>query len=145
MKENKFSEEKIAYLQMIQDNIQRMATSSALFKGFSATIVAGVSALSYHEINSWILGLSFLPVIVFFLLDIYYLRLERLYRDLFEQIRRDDHPCDFDMKPPIDSETVKRAKAGFVTCVSSFSIAVFYPLMIVILIITLVLKIKGVI
>ena len=52
----------VAYLQIIQEPICRMSTISAIFKGFSATIVAGISALSYYEVNIWVLGLSFLPL-----------------------------------------------------------------------------------
>lgn len=63
---------KIEYLQMIQEPICRMSTISAIFKGFAATIVAGIAALTYCEVNVWVLGLSFLPVVVFSFLDIYY-------------------------------------------------------------------------
>ena len=69
-------ENKVLYLQMIQEPIGRMSTASAIFKGFAATIVAGIAALSYCEVNTFILGLSFVPVILFAFLDIYYLKLE---------------------------------------------------------------------
>jgi len=36
-------EGKIEYLQMIQEPISRMSTISAIFKGFAATIVAGIA------------------------------------------------------------------------------------------------------
>ena len=55
---------KIEYLQMIQEPICRMSTISAIFKGFAATIVAGIAALTYCEVNTWVLGLSFVPVVV---------------------------------------------------------------------------------
>ena len=53
-------ESKAAYLQIIQEPICRMSTISAIFKGFAATIVAGISALSYCEVNVWVLGLHVL-------------------------------------------------------------------------------------
>ena len=46
-----FDEKTIQYLQMIQSVIDRMSTTSAIFKGFCATIVAGVFAVSFTEIN----------------------------------------------------------------------------------------------
>ena len=58
-------EGKVEYLQMIQEPICRMSTISAIFKGFAATVVAGIAALPYNEVNTWILGLSFAPVILF--------------------------------------------------------------------------------
>ena len=54
---------KIEYLQMIQEAICRMSTTSAIFKGFAATIVAGISAISYSTASAWILIVSFFPVI----------------------------------------------------------------------------------
>ncbi len=55
-------ESTIAYLQMIQGNIDRMSTSSAIFKGFAATIIAGIATISFKDVNCWILGMSFIPV-----------------------------------------------------------------------------------
>ena len=56
------------YLQMLQEPICRMSTISAIFKGFAATIVAGISAISYSSTNVWVLALSFLPVLAFAIL-----------------------------------------------------------------------------
>lgn len=44
-------EGKKEYLQMLQEPICRMSTISAIFKGFAATIVAGISAISYSTTN----------------------------------------------------------------------------------------------
>lgn len=122
---------KIAYLQLIQEPISRMSTASAVFKGFAATIVAGVSAISYCEINILILGLSFLPVILFALLDIYYLMIEKKYRYLYEQVRTDRHEVDFSLNLTKDNEV---SGARVRDCIKSPSIYLFYPLMILILI-----------
>ena len=70
-------EGKTEYLQMLQEPICRMSTISAIFKGFAASIVAGISVITYSTTDLWILGLSFLPVLAFAVLDIYYLKLER--------------------------------------------------------------------
>ncbi len=69
------NEVKRAYLQLIQEPISRMSTASSVFKGFAATIVTGIAALSYNSVKLPILLLSFLPIIAFAALDIYYLRL----------------------------------------------------------------------
>ena len=135
-------ENKVAYLQMIQEPIGRMSTASAIFKGFAATIVAGIAALSYCEVNTFILGLSFVPVILFAFLDIYYLKLEKRYRFLYEQVRTDLHDVDFSMELSKDN---KEAKARIWDCVKSPSIWLFYPIMIAILTAVMYCKIKGVI
>lgn len=139
------NENKISYLQMIQEPICRMSTNSAIFKGFAATIVAGVAALSYADLNVWVLGLSFLPVLAFAVLDVYYLTLERKYRYLFEQVRTDEHEIDFSMKMTTDPVEIIRAKARVWDCIKSPSILLFYPLMMAILVAVFVLKLKGII
>ena len=133
------------YLQMLQEPICRMSTISAIFKGFAATIVAGISAISYSSTNIWILGLSFLPVLVFAVLDIYYLKLERKFRFLFDQVRLDEHEIDFSMKLTNDPVEIIRAKARTWDCIKSPSIYLFYPLMLLVLATVLILKIAKVI
>lgn len=128
------------YLQMLQEPICRMSTISAIFKGFAATIVAGISAISYSTTNVWILGLSFLPVLAFAVLDINYLKLERKFRFLFDQVRLDQHAIDFSMKLTNDPLEILSAKARTWDCIKSPSIYLFYPLMLLILIVVFILK-----
>ena len=136
---------KLAYLQMIQDPIGRMSTNSAIFKGFAAAIVAGVAALTYSTLNVWVLGLSFLPVLAFAILDIYYLTLERKFRFLFEQVRTEEHNIDFSLELTRDPVEILHAKARVWDCLQSPSIYLFYPLMLAILIAVFLLKLKGII
>lgn len=139
------SEDKRAYLQMLQEPICRMSTISAIFKGFAATIVAGISAISYSTTNIWVLGLSFLPVFAFAILDIYYLKLERKFRFLFDQVRLDKHDIDFSMKLTSDPLEIISARARTWDCIKSPSIYLFYPLMLLVLAAVLILKIVNVI
>lgn len=136
---------KIEYLQMIQEPICRMSTISAIFKGFAAAIVAGVSTISYSTTSLWVLGLSFLPVLAFAILDLYYLQLERKFRFLFEQVRLDKHEIDFSMRLTSDPAEIISAKARIRDCIQSPSIYLFYPLMLLILIAVFVLKCTNVI
>ena len=133
------------YLQMIQEPICRMSTISAIFKGFAATIVAGISAISYATTNLWVLGLSFLPVLAFAVLDVYYLTLERKFRFLFEQVRLDKHDVDFSMKLTKDPLEVICAKARVFDCIKSPSIYLFYPIMILVLVAVFVMKYNSII
>lgn len=123
--------EKSAYLQMIQEPINRMSTMSAIFKGFCSTTVTGVALIDYTNIGRNILIASFLSILAFVFLDIYYLMLERKFRYLYEQVRINKHECDFDMKTIEFSDMVKMkaAKARVRDCVKSPSIWLFYPIM----------------
>lgn len=137
---------KVEYLQMIQGTIDRMSTSSAIFKGFTATIVAGVSALSFAEVNTWVLILSFIPILCFAFLDVYYLRLERRYRFLYTQVRMDKHLVDYDLEPPKVSEIKsidKNTDARYWSCLRSLSVLCFYLPMLVISIMVIILKCSG--
>ena len=138
-------EGKNEYLQMLQEPICRMSTISAIFKGFAAAIVAGISTLSYSSINWWILGLSFLPVLSFAMLDIYYLQLERKFLFLFEQVRTGKHDVDFSMKLTTDPLEIISARARTWDCIKSPSIYLFYPLMIAILVMVMIFKCVGVV
>lgn len=131
------------YLQMLQEPICRMSTISAIFKGFAATIVAGISTIRYTDTNIWVLGLSFLPILAFAFLDVYYLRLERKFRFLFEQVRQDKHEIDFSMKLTNDPLEIISAKARAWDCIKSPSIYLFYPLMLLILAAVLILKLSN--
>ena len=73
-------DDKNAYLQMIQEPICRMSTISAIFKGFAASIVAGISMINYSSINILVLILSFIPILSFAVLDVYYLKMERKFK-----------------------------------------------------------------
>lgn len=138
-------EGKIEYLQLIQEAICRMSTTSAIFKGFAATIVAGISAISYSTASSCILMISFLPVVSFAVLDIYYLKLERKFRFLFDKVRNDEHEIDFSMELTKDPLEIISAKASISDCIKSPSIYLFYPIMLIILFIVIVLKCKNLI
>lgn len=133
-------EGKIEYLQMIQEPISRMSTASSIFKGFSATIVSGIAALTYCDLNTVVLVLSFIPVLLFAFLDIYYLKLEKKYRFLFNLVRADKHPVDFSMALTIDN---KAARSRVCDCIKSPSIWLFYPALLGILVAVSILKMKG--
>ncbi len=137
--------EKREYLALIQEPIGRMSTASSVFKGFSATIVTGVAALSYAEIKTILLVLSFLPVLAFAALDIYYLRTEKKYRGLYNDVLEGIHPIDFSMEISSDRVFIKRAKASIWNCIKSPSIWLFYPVMFLMLSVICFLHSGGVI
>lgn len=134
-------DKKLEYLKMIQGAIERMSTSSAVFKGFTATIVAGVLSLSFAGIDRWVLLLNIIPIICFAFMDIYYLRIERKYRLLYNLVRTDNHAIDYDMALPGKGEIKKYdeenpehlSKTSVLYCAISPSIVLFYlPLVLIV-------------
>lgn len=72
----------LQYLQMMQENITRMAGNSANAKTWLVTIVTGFFAIgcSIADLDWWLL-LSIIPILAFWYIDAYYLRLERALRN----------------------------------------------------------------
>lgn len=77
-----YDPEDLQYLQMMQENITRMAGNSANAKTWLVTIVTGFFAIgcSIKDFDWWLL-LAIIPIIVFWYIDAYYLCLERALRN----------------------------------------------------------------
>lgn len=78
----KYDASDLQYLQMMQENITRMAGNSANAKTWLVTIITGFFALgcSIKDLDWWLL-LAIIPIIAFWYIDAYYLRLERALRN----------------------------------------------------------------
>lgn len=124
---------------MIQEPISRMSTISAVLKGFAATTVTGIAAITFMTTDTIVLALLLLPLTAFATLDIYYLQLERKFRSLYEQVRVGEHPIDYSMALPTDSENIKKAKATFTQCFKSSAIWRFYTPLYITLVIVIIL------
>ena len=94
-------EKKLKHLEFLQGVINRMANCSFLLKGWSVIIVAALLALSTAtQEKIALISISFIPVIVFWILDGYYLWQERLFRAVYNAVRKkDEKEIDFEMNP----------------------------------------------
>ena len=68
---------------IIQDIIKRMAFNSFMIKGWAITLVVVALLLKGSEYQVWI---AFIPLLVFWFLDAYFLWQERMYRKLYEWV-----------------------------------------------------------
>ena len=80
------SDNKIKHLEMVQDVIKRMASNSFILKGWAVTLVAGIMALAEKDTDKMYFLVAYIPIIIFWLLDSYYLLQERLYRKLYKKV-----------------------------------------------------------
>lgn len=69
--------------EIIQDILKRMASNSFLIKGWTVTLVVVTLLLKGTEYQAFI---AFIPLIVFWRLDAYFLWQERMYRKLYQWI-----------------------------------------------------------
>ncbi len=79
-------EEMITHLPLVQGVINRMANNSFLIKGWTVALVAAIFALSADNSNQKFIFIALVPIIVFWCLDSYYLKQEKLYRALYKAI-----------------------------------------------------------
>lgn len=99
---------KMKHLEFIQAVITRMAGNSFLIKGWAVTIVAAIFALAAAGGKPSIIPVAYLPVIVFWTLDGYFLRQERLYRKLYDAVRvLEEEQIDFSLNASIYSDQVE--------------------------------------
>lgn len=133
--ENKFEERthnRIEYLGLIQGNISRMAGNSAIMKGFAATFMATILGMSVSETLKWYYVLiAVISLVAFIRLDIFYLQIERRYRNLYALIADqtiDDHRFALDLKSPFFERYKKEIykNSSFFKILCSISILQFY-------------------
>ncbi len=77
---------RIAHLSFIQGVVARMATNSFYLKGWSVAILTGLFTLAVHDADGLFTYLAFLPLIAFWILDAYFLHLEKIYRQLYLKV-----------------------------------------------------------
>ena len=71
-------------IDIIQDIIKRMAFNSFMIKGWAITLV--VLTLLLKGTEKYQVWLAFIPLLVFWFLDAYFLWQERMYRKLYEWV-----------------------------------------------------------
>lgn len=116
---------KMQHLQMIQDIISRMAGNSFLLKGWAVTLIAGIFALSSNDTDKLYFLVAYIPILVFWGLDSYYLCQERKYRKLYDYVRiKDNAQVDFSMNTSLSD--IQDEKVTYLYCVFSVTELWFY-------------------
>jgi hypothetical protein len=74
--------------EMLQSAIARMANNSLEIKKVGLTVWAAIVGFGFTTINRYLFLLAFVAFALFGLLDLYYLDLERKFRDNFNRLTR---------------------------------------------------------
>jgi hypothetical protein len=118
------SDAAVKHLEFIQTVIARQAGNSFLLKGWSLTVAAALYGFTAAHLN-WRLALLGLVVIAaFWWLDAYFLRQERLFRCLYDDVRKEHAGI-----APFEMSTASyrsRPRNSYRACVWSITLAVFY-------------------
>jgi uncharacterized protein YxeA len=127
------TEHKIKHLEFIQLTITRMAANAFLLKAWAVTLIAGIFALAAKDANYDFFLVAYIPVVVFWGLDAYYLNIERRYRKLYNDVRQmNEVDIDFSL------DTKQYHKSGdWLSATLSASTALFYLTLAVAVLITI--------
>lgn len=124
-KMEKLMENKLKHLEMVQSVINRVANNSFMLKGWAVTLVSGIFVLAGKDTDKLYFLVAYIPVIVFWGLDSYYLLQERLYRGLYEKVRlSEESEIDFSLR--VTKEEFGNEKNKFISCVVSITELWFY-------------------
>jgi len=116
-------EKKLKHLEMLQNVIDRMAGNSFSLKGWSVVLVSALFALAASDSNTQFVYLAFLPLMMFWMLDGYFLWQERLYRKLYDRVRTaPESEVDFSM----DTSSVKGEVSSWMTTMFSRTLLIYY-------------------
>lgn len=83
MENRELKEYMLKEIEIIQNIIKRMAYNSFMIKGWAITLVVVTLLLKGSRYQVWI---AFIPLLVFWFLDAYFLWQEQLYRELYKWV-----------------------------------------------------------
>ncbi|WP_242469629.1 hypothetical protein [Rhabdochromatium marinum] len=124
-----------SHLQIMQGVIQRMAANSSSCKTWCITIVSAILVVTAHKDKPELIWLALFPSILFFVLDAYYLALEKAFRASYNAFLKKLHtgqlqPEDLYAVAPEGSMEQHRVEAA-----KSFSVWGFYGFLIILVVI----------
>ncbi len=117
-------ENKRKHLEFIQAIIGRMASNLFFLRGWTITLIAGLFALSAKDANPKYVYIAFVPLFLFWVLDGYFLSQERLFRALYDHVRRlAENDIDFSMNVSVYR---KDRRNGWLCSMFSRTLLLFY-------------------
>ncbi len=116
-------ESKLKHLELIQGVIDRMGSNSFRLKGWAVVLVSALLILVAREDAGEAAFIGLVPVVVFWGLDAYFLRQERLYRALYDHVRvMEPEAIDFSM----DTTSLTGPRLSWLRSIFSKTLLAFY-------------------
>lgn len=121
-------EKKIKHLEMLLSVIERMGNNSFFIKGWSITLVSAIFAIAIQNDEKLFILWTLFPAVIFWFLDAFYLRQERLLRALYDHVRRiNEKKIDFSMDTSdIIIGKIPSKNTGFLSAVFSKTLLFFH-------------------
>lgn len=116
-------EAKLKHLEFIQNVITRMNSNSFLIKGWTITLVSALFALAAKDSNLKFVLVSYIAIPVFWILDGFFIAVEKRYRDLYDEVADiADDKINFKM----DASKYKKGDRTWVAGIFSKTLIPFY-------------------
>ncbi len=118
------TEKVVKHLEMIQAIINRLGSNGFWIKSWNIIlIVAAIVLIAKQDIqNPYFVLLLILPALGFWILDGYFLRQERLFRQVYDEIRAQSD-TDFKMNP---MKHKNKPKCSWLSAFFSLTLVIFY-------------------
>lgn len=135
-------EKKIKHLEMIQAIISRMAGNLFLLKGWSVTLIVALFAIMGKGINTTSFLFSFAVLFIFWILDGYFLSMERCYRSLYDAVcKKKEEEIDFSM----DFRPFVTGRNNWLRSIFSKTLVIFYgTLLFIMILVTLLMGVDKI-
>ena len=117
------SNEQIKHLEFIQNIVTRMAHCSFWVKGWCVTLVSAFLALYAEMGNEKMLVCTIIPILAFWGMDAYFLKQERIFRELYNSVRKGELDL-FVLTPPYECKGNK--KTTFINSFFSQTLLMLY-------------------
>lgn len=113
-----------------------MNVNSFLIKGWAVTLVAALFAFAAKDTDIKYVLITYISTPVFWILDGYYLSIERQYRELYDVVRqKSENDIDFDL----NARPYNNWSNGWLSCIVSRTLFIFYGVLVLITILVMVL------
>ena len=119
------------HLNIIQSIIQRMASNSASCKSWCITIVSAILVIIGDKGQSQLALIAIIPTLLFFILDTYYLSLEKMFRKSYNIFIKKVHKDKLKISDFYSVKPTGCLLKEFGKSIFSFSILPFYTIIII--------------
>ena len=127
------------HLEFIIGIVNRMAGNLFFLRGWTITLISALFALFVKNTNHNYIFIIYFLIITFWILDGFFLSQERLFRALYDHVRKlDENDIDFSMNT---SEFKKDCRNSWLFSTFSSTLILFYlPLTVTLLVISFLIK-----
>lgn len=128
-------DKKIKHLEMIQNIITRMSGNLFLLKGWAITLIVALFAFIAKENNGVYMLFAFCILFIFWILDGFFLSLEKCFRDLYKEVcNKNENEIDFSM----NYKKYQKGKNTWFRSIFSKTLFIFYGTLLFVMIITII-------